>query len=452
MQEVRVSRGAELRLAMRIYLLALVIGLGVGVMGSAFHYSVDRAFDLYAEIARLFSGRGVIAAAVAALLGATMVGLSVVLVRRFAPEAAGSGIQEIEGAMGGLRPVRWRWVFPVKFIGGVLSMGAGLVLGREGPTIHLGGCIGKIVGEKTKCNTDTMNTLLAAGATAGLSVAFSAPLGAILFMIEEMRHRFKYSFISLHAVILASISANIVNDQIFGTMPQLPVQLQTWLPNLPPPEDVLFFLPFNLILGALIGILGAGFNTGLLKCLGYSDRFGPRMMLIVASSVGAVVGVLMLIAPEFVGGGEALVKEIFSKSPLVIFLVALLIVRAAMTFLSYSMGVPGGIFAPMLALGALIGMSFGQAAQELFPHVDVHAGSFAIAAMGALFAATVRAPMTGIVLVAEMTASFELLPAMIVTCMTASIVAQSLGSKPVYDLLLERTLERDENGQMDLMF
>jgi len=116
------------------------------------------------------------------------------------------------------------------------------------------------------------------------------------------------------------------------------------------------------------------------------------------------------------------------------------------------MGVPGGIFAPMLALGALIGMSFGQVAQEIFPHVDVHAGSFAIAAMGALFAATVRAPMTGIVLVAEMTASFELLPAMIVTCMTASIVAQSLGSKPVYDLLLERTLERDKNGQMDLLF
>lgn len=437
----------DLKWDLRLYLLALVIGLGVGVMGSAFHYGVNVAFDLYSEIPVLFSGNRTTIVLVAALLGAVMVGASVLLVRRFAPEAAGSGIQEIEGAMGGLRPVRWRYVFPVKFIGGVLSMGAGLVLGREGPTIHLGGCIGKFVGEKTRASTETLNALLAAGATAGLSVAFSAPLGAIIFMIEEMRHRFKYSFASLHAVIIASITANIVSDQVFGSMPQLPVKLQKWLPKLPPPEEILFFLPFNLVLGALIGILGARFNSGLLSCLHISDRLGRRSMLIVACSVGAVVGALMVVAPDYVGGGEKLATELFSKSPALGVLLALFVVRWIMTLLSYSMGVPGGIFAPMLALGALIGMSFGNVAQEMFPHVNVHAGSFAIASMGALFAATVRAPLTGIVLVAEMTASFELLPAMIVTCMTASIVAQSLGSRPVYDLLLERTLEQSENGK-----
>lgn len=446
MDEVGQTQGVDLKKDLWIYLLALVIGLGVGVMGSAFHYCVNVAFDLYSEIPNLISNNGSLVIGIAALLGATMVGASVLLVRRFAPEAAGSGIQEIEGAMGGLRPVRWRYVFPVKFIGGVLSMGAGLVLGREGPTIHLGGCIGKIVGDKTKATTDTMNTLLAAGATAGLSVAFSAPLGAIIFMVEEMRHRFKYSFASLHAVIIASVTANIVSDQVFGTRPQLPVQLQAWLPNLPPPEEILYFLPFNLALGALIGLLGAGFNSGLLKCLHISDRLSQRTMLIVACSVGAVVGALMIVAPDFVGGGESLATELFSKSPVLSVLLALFVVRWIMTLLSYSMGVPGGIFAPMLALGAIIGMGFGNTAQEMFPHVDLHAGSFAIAAMGALFAATVRAPLTGIVLVAEMTASFELLPEMIVTCMTASIVAQSLGSRPVYDLLLERTLEQSKHN------
>ena len=445
MDEDALNEKPDRKLDLRIYVLALAIGLLVGVMGSAFHYCVDKASDLYTFIVSLSADNLTTTAIIAALAGAAMVGASVVLVRRFAPEAAGSGIQEIEGAMGGLRQVRWRSVFPVKFIAGVLSMGAGLVLGREGPTIHLGGCIGQIVGEKTKCNTDTMNTLLAAGATAGLSVAFSAPLGAILFMIEEVRHRFKHNFVSLHAVILASISANVVNDQVFGTLPQLPVQLQTWLPKLPPPENILVSLPFNLILGALIGFLGAGFNTGLLKCLNVSDRLSRRTMLVIASSVGAFVGVLMVTAPEFVGSGESLVKELFAESPLLSVLIALLLVRAVLTLVSYSMGVPGGIFAPMLALGALIGMSFGNVAQEMFPHADVQAGAFAIAAMGALFAATVRAPLTGIVLVAEMTASFELLPALIVTCMTASIVAQSLGSRPVYDLLLERTLEQSKH-------
>ncbi len=446
MDEDELSPAPDLKVDLRLYLLALLIGLGVGVMGSAFHYCVNVAFDIYSEIPVLFSENRTIIIFVAALLGAVMVGASVVLVRRFAPEAAGSGIQEIEGAMGGLRPVRWCYVFPVKFIGGVLSMGAGLVLGREGPTIHLGGCIGKFIGEKTRASTDMLNALLAAGATAGLSVAFSAPLGAIIFMIEEMRHRFKYSFASLHAVIIASVTANVVSDQVFGSMPQLPVQLQKWLPNLPPPEEILYFLPFNLVLGALIGILGAGFNSGLLGCLHISDRLSRTKMLIVACSVGAVVGALMVVAPDYVGGGEKLATELFTKSPALGVLLALFVVRWVMTLLSYSMGVPGGIFAPMLALGAIIGMSFGNVAQDLFPHVDVHAGSFAIAAMGALFAATVRAPLTGIVLVAEMTASFELLPAMIVTCMTASIVAQSLGSRPVYDLLLERTLEQSENA------
>jgi CIC family chloride channel protein len=109
-------------------------------------------------------------------------------------------------------------------------------------------------------------------------------------------------------------------------------------------------------------------------------------------------------------------------------------------------GGPGGIFAPMLVLGKSFGRSFGYFVQEVFPNFDRHAGAFAIAAMGALFAATVRAPPTGIVLVAERTLNFKLLPAMILTCVTASITAQSLGSMPVYQLLLARTLEADKAG------
>jgi CIC family chloride channel protein len=426
---------------MRTYLLALAIGLAVGALGSAFHYCLNVTSDLFTKTASLFADDGPSVVIFAALSSAAMVGLAFVLVRRFAPEAAGSGIQEIEGAMAGLRPVRWRRVIPVKFVGGVLAMGSGLVLGREGPTIHLGGCISALIGEKTQSDTDTMNTLLAAGAAAGLSVAFSAPLGAILFVTEEMRRRFNYTFVSLHAVILASITAKLVNDRVFGMQPELPVQLQLWLPQLPSPEEILYFLPLYLMLGGVIGIFGAGFNTVMLGCLRFSDRLGRRTMLIIASSVGAVAGALMVIAPEFVGGGEALVKQLFSASPTLGFLLAILLVRAVMTFLSYSVGVPGGIFAPMLALGTVAGLSFGYVAQDIFPNLELHTGAFAIAAMGALFAATVRAPLTGIVLVAEMTASFELLPALIVTCMTASITAQSLGSKPIYDLLLTRTLD-----------
>jgi CIC family chloride channel protein len=123
-----------------------------------------------------------------------MVTGAVAIVRRFAPEAAGSGIQEIEGAMQGLRAVRWARVAIVKFVGGVLAIGAGLLLGREGPTVHMGGCVGRMIGEKKGADAHGMNTLLAAGAGAGLSAAFSAPVAGVIFVTEEMRRRFDYNF------------------------------------------------------------------------------------------------------------------------------------------------------------------------------------------------------------------------------------------------------------------
>ncbi len=134
-------------------LLAVLVGVIAGSLGSAFHYLLEKAFALHAAVAGLFPGDTGIAALAAALLGA---------------------------AMAGLRPVRWLRVMPVKFVGGVLAIGAGLVLGREGPTVHLGGCVGRMIGEKARAGRETMNTLLAAGAAAGLSAAFGAPLAAIL--------------------------------------------------------------------------------------------------------------------------------------------------------------------------------------------------------------------------------------------------------------------------------
>ncbi len=416
-----------------IYLLATLVGALAGSLGAAFHYCVEGVVGLHS---------GVASPLMSAAVGLVMVGGAFSLVRRLAPETAGSGIQEIEGAMAGLRTLRWVLVIPVKFVGGVLAIGAGLVLGREGPTIHMGGAVGRLIGEKAKVATHPMNTLLAAGAAAGLSAAFSAPLAGILFVTEEMRRRFHYDFVSLHAVALASFTSFAVNDQVFGMKPALPIELQTSLPMAGPlREEVLSFLALYLGLGVVIGVCGAGFNSALLGCLRLFDRLRPGRLGILAALVGGVAGTLLVIAPRFVGGGENLVEAVFADSPAISFLVGVLLLRAAMTFLSYSLGVPGGIFAPMLALGAPIGMIFGLLAHQLLPGLELHAGTFALAAMGALFAATVRAPLTGIILVAEMTSSFELLPPLIITCVVASIMAQLLGSKPVYELLLARTLE-----------
>jgi CIC family chloride channel protein len=435
------ERGSSIINAMRIYLLAAVIGLVTGVLASAFHYCLEKAFHLHQQIAALFSGSSMNAVLAAALLGAAMTAIAVILVRGFAPEAAGSGVQEIEGALQGLRNIRWRRVIGVKFIGGVLAIGAGLLLGREGPTIHIGGCVGKMIGEKADSDDHTMNTLLAAGAGAGLSAAFSAPLAGVIFVTEELRRRFNYNFVSLHAVIIASIIAKVVNDQVFGLGPSLPIDLRILLPTSPGPEEIVLVVSLYLFLGIVIGVCGAGFNTAMLGILNISDRLSRPAMLFVASALGAAAGALMIVGAGYAGGGDRMIQIVFSTLPAFGSLVVLLAVRALMTFLSYSTGVPGGIFAPMLALGTLIGVCFGSFGQAFFPHAGLHPGAFAIAAMGGLFAATVRAPLTGIVLVAELTSNFELLPQIIITCMTASITAQMLGSKPIYDLLLNRMLK-----------
>jgi CIC family chloride channel protein len=226
--------------------------------------------------------------------------------------------------------------------------------------------------------------------------------------------------------------------------PALPIQLALNLTALPSVEELLIFVPLYLLLGAVMGICGAAFNTALLFILRLVDRWRRPTKLIMVAVFGAGVGALLAVAPEFVGGGEALIEAIIPNSPAIPMLLLLLAVRAVLTFASYATGPPGGIFAPLLALGTLIGMGFALGVQALFPQITIHAGAFGIAAMGGLFAASVRAPLTGIVLVSELTGRFGLLSAMVPTCLTASITAQSLGSKPIYDLLLARTLDNTD--------
>ncbi|MDW2020375.1 chloride channel protein, partial [Vibrio sp. 704] len=159
------------------------------------------------------------------------------LVHRFAPEAAGSGIPEIEGAMDNIRPVRWWRVLPVKFFGGMGALGSGMVLGREGPTVQMGGAVGRMVTDIFRVkDDDTRHSLLASGAAGGLAAAFNAPLAGIMFVVEEMRPQFRYSLISIRAVIISAIMANIVFRAINGqdaviTMPQYqsPALQTLWL-------------------------------------------------------------------------------------------------------------------------------------------------------------------------------------------------------------------------------
>ena len=449
-QFVRVRRSdAVRRLIQRdktplaVLLMAAVVGTLAGLVGVAFEKSVNWVQNLRIGALVEVADHWFLVWPLAFILSALLAMVGYFLVRRFAPEAGGSGIPEIEGALEELRPVRWWRVLPVKFIGGMGTLGAGMVLGREGPMVQLGGNLGRMVVDVFRMRSpEARHTLLATGAAAGLSAAFNAPLAGILFIIEEMRPQFRYNLISIKAVFTGVIMATIVFRIFNGDKAVIEVGK---LSNAPVNTLWLY-----LILGMIFGCIGPLFNTLVLRTQDMFQRIhggNIKKWVLIGGLIGGSCGVLGLIQPTASGGGFNLIPIAAAGNFSVGLLLFIFIARVITTLLCFSSGAPGGIFAPMLALGTLLGTAFGMAATPLFPAYHLDAGTFAIAGMGALLAASVRAPLTGIVLVLEMTDNYQLILPMIITCLGATLLAQFLGGKPLYSTILQRTLAKQEAEQ-----
>ncbi|HET7290259.1 MAG TPA: chloride channel protein, partial [Thermodesulfobacteriota bacterium] len=179
---------------------SLIVGALTGAAGAVFQLSIEKVQDSRELLLRIIPQSFVFQLAASVLFSAVLVYIAFLLVRRLAPEASGSGVHEIEGALDDVRPIRWKNVLPVKFLGGLCSLGGGMVLGREGPTIQMGGNIGKMVADIFRAGKEDTHALIAAGAGGGLTAAFNAPLAGILFVFEEMRPEFKYNFLSVQSV------------------------------------------------------------------------------------------------------------------------------------------------------------------------------------------------------------------------------------------------------------
>ena len=187
-----------------------------------------------------------------------VIGISVALfiVKKFAPEASGSGVQEIEGALDGIRPMRWKRVLPIKFIASLFSLGSGLLLGREGPTIQIGGNIGRMIKDIFRQPDIENNPLVSAGAAAGLASAFNAPLAGIIFVIEEMHGHFRFNFYSVAAIMIGSSTADIVARALVGTNPVIRMTVYS--------SPDLSGLWLFIILGLIISVVGYLFNNLLI--------------------------------------------------------------------------------------------------------------------------------------------------------------------------------------------
>ena len=421
-----------------LLVLAALVGTLTGLAGVAFDRAVNFILHQRGEWLDSDFSHPLLQIAGAFGLCALLGSIGYFLVRRFAPEAGGSGIPEIEGALEELRPVRWWRVLPVKFIGGMGALGSGMVLGREGPTVQMGGNIGGMCLDLFRVrSSESRHTLLATGAAAGLSAAFNAPLAGILFIIEEMRPQFRYSLISIKAVFVGVIMASIVFRLCNGNEAIINIgQLRD------APTNTLWLY---LVLGVLFGGCGVAFNRLIFLAQDQFQRLHQgrtRAWVFWGAMLAGLCGVLGLALPQAVGGGITLIPDFSSGHYTALMLFGLFALRTLLTICCFSSGAPGGVFAPMLTLGTLLGTCFGQLSIHWFPAYQLEAATFAVAGMGALFAASVRAPLTGIVLVLEMTNNYQLILPMIITCLGATLAAQFFGGKPLYSAILARTLAK----------
>ncbi len=410
---------------------AFVVGAIAGAIGSIFRLTLSY-IDIFRD--RLYAGTGnsgIISWVLPLLFGVIGISVALLLVKKFAPETSGSGVQEIEGALDEIRPLRWKRVLPVKFIASLFSLGSGLLLGREGPTIQIGANVGKMIKDIFRHPDNKTNPLVSAGAAAGLASAFNAPLAGIIFVIEEMHGHFRYTFFSVAAIMVASGTADFVVRMLVGTSPVIKMMV---FPN-PPLSGIWLFI----LLGLLFSLVGYVFNKLLILSLNFFSDLSKNAMILAAVVAGLVIVIVGIFHPKMIGGGYNTIRTVLDHSFTLKFLIVLFVGRLLLTVFSYGTGVPGGIFAPLLALGVVFGMLFGSVMQYYFPGLVSHPGVFAVAGMAGIFASTVRAPLTGLVLAVEMTSNFELILPLIITTATASLVTAQLGNQPIYTTLLERT-------------
>jgi CIC family chloride channel protein len=421
-----------LRLRSRLFPQALIVGAMVGVVSVVFRTILETSQAYRTSwLAAHRDLTGLLWIVVAMVL----IAIALWLVRAFCPEAAGSGIPNLKMVLQGDFRIRWARILPVKFLSGFLAIASGLALGREGPTIQMGAALGAMFGDLTGRSSEERRALLVTGSGAGLAAAFNAPLAGILFVLEELRINMPDS--AYFAALVASITSDIVTRALMGQMPVIEIGRTPTIPSL-------VDLPFFLLLGVIAGLVSSLYNgslTWLTHKLAFRSNWLQALKVAVA---GVVVGVVGWIEPHWIGGGDALTDRALSGNGTIAWLSRTFVVRFFLSVGSYAVGTAGGIFAPLLALGGLMGLLLGKLFVGFFPDMPHEPMAFAAAGMAALFAGVVRCPLAGIVLMIEMTGHYQLVIPLTVTAYTATFTADQLRIKPVYDALLEDMLQREK--------
>lgn len=429
--------GITTRALLLLGAVAIVGGVLTGLVGTAFQITLAAADDARVAMvdwARHWPWVGWVVPVLACGAGVALARLVV----RFAPIASGSGVQRVEAVMRGEVGPAPLSVVPAKFVGGVLAIGSGLALGREGPSVQMGAVIGDELARRTRMDHPDLRSMQAAMAGAGLAVAFNAPLGGAVFVFEEVSRSFRLRLAVATLVGTACAIATyraILGDFVLFDVPELP-------------EAPLATLPLFALLGVLLGVAGVAYNRFVVTSIDVFARSRIVPVELRAGIVGAAVGLLAWLSPELVGGGDALNQRILDGRIPLLVLGGILAVRWVLGPVSYALGTVGGLFAPLLVVGAAGGALLGGLVTAVAPGQQDATVAFAVVGMAAFFTAVVRAPFTGIVLIAEMTGSTSQVVPLLLACGAAMLTATLLRGEPIYDTLRSRMLamERTRGG------
>ncbi len=351
---------------------------------------------------------------------------------KYEPMISGSGIPQVEGEMMGKLDQVWWKVLPAKFLGGFLSLFSGLSLGREGPSIQIGAMVGKAVSKALKREKTEERYLLTCGASAGLAAAFHAPLAGVMFSLEEIHKNFSVSV--LVSVMTASITADYISSEFLGFTSVFQFDIGT--------EIAPQYYGHIVILGILLGIMGAFYNKMTMWVQGLyfkAKGLNETTRLLIPFLLAGVLGLVM---PQVLGSGHELIDMAAQGNMVLKALAVLFLVKFLFSLICFGSGAPGGIFFPLLVLGALLGGMYSTFAAEYMGLDPSYISNFVLLAMAGYFTAIVRAPITGIILIFEMTGQVSQMLSMSLVSIVAYLVASGLKSEPIYESLLGSLLRR----------
>ena len=405
----------------RLFLvLSVFIGIFSGLAVVCFRYAIDWS--------RLYLlGTGVVLTPQRLLLAPTLAGLVIAaLVMRFFPASRGSGVNQTKAALyiyNGQIPFR---TAIGKFITAALAIGSGHSLGPEDPSLQIGACLASVMGRKMRLSRDRMRLIAPVGAAAGLAAAFNAPISAVLFVIEEVIGRWTAGI--LGSVVLSAISSVVIMRWFLGSesMFRIPaVELKR-------PSELIAYAALGIVGGLASVVFASGITTFRPMCKSlprWTQYFQPAI-------AGLLIGVIAVLgAPQVMGAGYEYIDQAMHGQFTWQFLAILAGLKIVATLLSFVSGTPGGMFAPTLFIGAMLGAAVGGAEHYFLPHLTISTGTYALVGMGVLFAGFLRVPMTSVFMVLEVSGNYSIIVPVIIANTFAYVISRGLQPIPIFDVL-----------------